>query len=33
MAEGNSLASLIEANGGDVADFIAQANAAFNDQR
>ena len=31
LAEGNSLASLIEANGGDVADFIAQANAAFND--
>ena len=31
MAEGSSLASLIEANGGDVADFIAQANAAFND--
>ena len=30
MAEGNSLASLIEANGGDVADFIAQASAAFN---
>ena len=29
MAEGSSLASLIEANGGDVADFIAQANAAF----
>ena len=31
LAEGNSLASLIEANGGDVADFIAQASAAFND--
>ena len=31
LAEGNSLASLIEANGGDVADFIAQASTAFND--
>ena len=30
LAEGSSLASLIEANGGDVADFIAQASAAFN---
>ena len=31
LREGSSLASLIEANGGDVADFIAQASAAFND--
>ena len=31
LAEGSSLASLIEANGGDVADFIAQASTAFND--
>ena len=31
LAEGRSLASLIEAEGGDVADFIAQASTAFND--
>ena len=30
LAEGSSLASLIEANGGDVADFIAQVSTAFN---
>ena len=30
LRAGSSLASLIEANGGDVADFIAQASAAFN---
>ncbi len=31
LRAGSSLASLIEAEGGDLADFIAQASAAFND--